>query len=325
MPGGAVCIDGELFAAASASVSVFDRGFLYGDGAFEVMRTYGGAPFREKEHLVRLTKSCQRLLIPFPISLPELAGEVARTLEASGLCESYVRVVITRGVGPVGLDISSAQEPSRVVYALPLKTLPDQAYECGVAVALASPSLLSAAPLHAPAYAQGPVDAGKARRPGNAPGVVTGRAKSSNYLPNLLAVHDVKLRDCHEAILVGQFGEIVEGASSNLFVVRRGNLLTPPRESGILEGITRATVIEIALDMGIEVSETTLFPSDLYAADEVFITSSIREIVPVTTVDGLVVGNGRPGPLSTDLLRAYRRLAWASACRSVHPGQEPVG
>jgi branched-chain amino acid aminotransferase len=278
---GSVCIDGELQLANEARVSVFDRGFLYGDSAFEVMRTYGGKPFRERAHLDRLRGSCERLLIALAPSNEQLAHTIARTIVASRLSESYVRVMVTRGVGPMSLDLADAREPSILVFALPLKTLPATVYEQGVGVGLSR--------------------AARATDGTRAVG-----AKTSNYLGSVLALNEVKQRGHHEALIIGPSGEVIEGATSNVFMVRAGELITPPAEAGILVGITRQTVLELAVQLGLVVHETQIHPADLYRADEVFITSSVREVVPVVRVDDVTVGQGKPGPITQRVAAAYR-------------------
>lgn len=282
-----VSIDGVLHDEADAKVSVFDRGFLYGDSVFEVMRTYGGRPFAEREHLERLAASCERVLIPMPVDLATLSREIAETLAAARNEESYVRVVVTRGTGPLNYDPTTARAPLRVVLALPLAPQPDAIYDRGVAVALIRASR--------------PTD--DARAAG---------AKASNYLANLLAVHEAHEKGAYEAVLLGAEGHVLEGASSNVFAVRGGRVQTPPVSSRILAGITRKTVIEAARAEGIEVDETTLFPGDLYGADEVFITSTLREVVPVVKVDDRAVGQAAPGPITRRLHEAFVRAVRAS-------------
>ena len=286
---GAICIEGELFSPVDAEVSVFDRGFLYGDSAFEVMRTYAGKPFMEQAHLERLERSCEKLFIAFPVTLEKLSEEIQRTIQRAGLPECYVRVVVSRGRGPLALDPASALHPVRMIYALPLKVPPDEIYEQGIALGTVSDVELSA---------------GMA--------LATG-VKSSNYLNSILALHDVLRRECQEAVVTGVHGEIKEGSSSNLFILRDGALLTPPRSAGVLEGITRQVVMELAAEQGIAAIETLLFPSDLYTCQEAFITSSIREIVPVTRVDDITIGSGCPGEFTTRLLKSYRDRAGKSA------------
>jgi branched-chain amino acid aminotransferase len=285
---GAVCIDGELGAARDARVSVFDRGFLYGDSAFEVMRTYGGRPFRQAQHLLRLRGSCERLLIPLRTSDAELMRDIQRTIEFSRLAECYVRVMVTRGVAPMNLDLSEARTPSVLVFALPLRELPAASYEQGIAVGLSATARAT-------------------------DGTRAAGAKTSNYLASVLALHEVRQRGCQEALIVSPYGEVVEGATSNVFVVRDAGLTTPPAEAGILLGITRQVVLELALSLGLPVREAQLHPTDLYQAHEVFITSTVREILPVVRVDDVAVADGQPGPISRRLHAAYRELALRSA------------
>jgi branched-chain amino acid aminotransferase len=288
LPDGVVDIDGALQPARDAKISVFDRGFLYGDSAFEVMRTYGGVPFRGREHLERLARSCERLSMRLPLPAAELEARVARAIAASGQPECWLRIVVTRGVGAIGLDFSAELVPSVLVFALPLKVPAEQTYRDGIAVGL----------VHTIRTVDGTKAAG---------------AKTSNYLASMLALDEVKQRGCQEAIILGARGEVVEGATSNVFAVHGGALVTPPISSGILEGITRRTVIELAAQRSIGCQERDMWPDDLTSADEVFITSSIRELVPVASVDGARIGSGRPGPVFARLLAAYRERAHAAS------------
>ena len=280
MPSGKVSIDGRLVDGDEARVSVLDRGFLYGDSVFEVFRTYGGVPFAETEHLERLVRSAERLMIPMPVSIETLSSEVRATLDAAGGGDWYVRVVITRGTGPLTYDPSTASEPLRVIIAAPLSLPPAEYYERGVAVALMRASR--------------PTD--DARAAG---------AKASNYLANLLAVHEAKQKGAQEALVLGKDGQILEGASSNIFVVEEGRVRTPEPQPGILVGITRATVLRVAAAAAIEVEEGEVRPEDLFSADEAFITSSIREVMPVVSADGRTIGTGRPGPVTRRLREGY--------------------
>lgn len=284
LPDEVVDIDGALQPAREAKISVFDRGFLYGDSAFEVVRTYGHVPFRGREHLERLARSCARLQMALPVSISELETRVARAVAASGQPECWVRIVVTRGAGPIGMDLSPELKPSVLVFALALKVPSEQLYRDGIAVGL----------VHTIRTVDGTKAAG---------------AKTSNYLASMLALDEVKQRGCQEAIILGAQGEVVEGATSNVFAVHRGALVTPPISAGILEGITRGTVMELAAQRSIACQERELWPADLQSADEVFITSSIREVLAVTSVDGALVGDGRPGPLTQLLLAAYRARA----------------
>lgn len=280
-----VSIDGQIVDADHAHVSVFDRGFLYGDSVFEVWRTYGGVPFADHEHLERLVRSAGQVLIPMPATIEQIKREATALHDATGNTDSYLRVVVTRGSGPLTYDPSTAKDPLRVIIAKPVPVLPRTLYEDGVAVVTVQ--------------ATRPTDGSQAAG-----------AKASNYLANLLAAHHAKERGGYEAILVARNGQVLEGASSNVFVVRDGRIRTPRPEAGILAGITRATVIAAAQRAGVTVEEEALFPADLYEADEVFITSSIREVVPVVKVDGESIGAGRPGPMVNRLHAAYRDVVY---------------
>jgi branched-chain amino acid aminotransferase len=281
MAEGAVWMDGVLQPAQQARVSVFDRGFLYGDSAFEVMRTYAKRAFREHAHISRLRRSCERLLITLPLADRQLSEIIASTIAASQLPECYVRVMVTRGVGPMNIDLAQATEPSVLVFALTLNPLAANVYADGIAV-------------------------GFSRAARATDGTRAVGAKTSNYLGSVLALHEVKQLGCQEALILGPSGEVIEGATSNVFVVRAGELLTPPVEAGILAGITRQTVLELATTLSLSVRETPLHPSDLYRADEVFITSTVREVVPVVRVDDKSISDGRPGPITLRVLAAYR-------------------
>jgi branched-chain amino acid aminotransferase len=278
MLAGSVSIDGEVVDIGEARVSVFDRGFLYGDSVFEVYRTYDGVPFAEREHLERLARSAERLMISMPVSLDALSSEVRATLDAAGEGDWYVRVLVTRGSGPLTYDLSTATTPLRVIIVAPVSVPPAEYYRKGVAVCLLEASR--------------PTD--DARASG---------AKASNYLASLLALHEAK-----EALMLGRSGQILEGASSNIFIVKDGKVRTPEPQPGILVGITRATVLRAAADEGIDVEEAEVRPEDLYAADEAFITSSIREVMPVVLADGRTIGAGVPGPVTQRLHEGYRRL-----------------
>lgn len=276
-----VAIDGEVVALERALVSVLDRGFLFGDSVFEVLRTYEGVPRPLGRHLERLARSCERVGIELPVSLDRLREELESTLAVAGLDEAWIRIVITRGAGPISFDVRSARHPKRLILMQPLVTPPDEVYADGVEVATATVA--------------------RALDPSDAAG-----AKNSNYLRNLLAADDARRRGAYEAVMLGPGGEVLEGASSNVFIVKDERLITPPLELGILGGITRAVVLEAARNLGIETHERVFFPHDLYAADEAFLTSSIREVVPIVGADGVSIGHGRPGTLAPELRAAYR-------------------
>ncbi len=280
----AVSIDGQLVDPAAASVPVLDRGFLYGDSAFEVTRTYGGQPFALGAHLQRLRSSCQSLGIAFDVPDASLRADIAATLARADNIESYVRIIVTRGATAVGLGIEGAGRARRILVVLPLPERPASIHDEGIELA----TVTGARALD---------------------GTGASGAKASNYLPNILSLASARARGGHEALSVGPGGELLEGATSNVFLVRSGVVCTPLIGLGILEGITRRVVLEAAAAEGIELQERLLFPPDLYGAEEAFITSSLREVVPVVRADGVVLGSGAPGPITRRLQAAFRRRA----------------
>lgn len=279
-----VVLDGVVVDPEEARVSVFDRGFLYGDSVYEVLRTYSGRPFALDLHLERLARSAASIAMDLPVGLGVLAQEIALGLESAANPESYIRVVVTRGAGEIGLDPALAENPRRVVIVRPLVSPDPALYAGGASVALVGPTRTAA-------------EGAGAR----------GNPKTGNYLPNIMALRHAKQKGAYEALLVDSSGHVIEGSSSNVFVVEHGVVRTPP-VSGILEGITRRHVLEVARAAGIPTVEVDLPRSAITGADEVFITSTIREIVPVTRVDGQPVGGGRPGPVTGRIALGFREL-----------------
>jgi branched-chain amino acid aminotransferase len=273
-----VWINGTRVSPEEARVSVFDRGFLFGDGVFEVLRVYAGKPFALEEHLMRLEHSLEVMEIASPCSRAELVDEIQQAV--AGLEEdAYLRLTITRGEG-LGLDPRGARTPTRVMIVA--KVQHDEA-PLAQGVSVASVRAVRATDA---SFAIG--------------------AKVSAYVPNLLALMSAQRRGAYEAALVGDDGSISEGASSNLFLVTRGVLTTPPLESEILPGITRRIVLECAQELGIPIRESLVFQYDVSGADEMFLTSSVREIVPVIAFDGRSVGLGLPGRITQALHHRYR-------------------
>ncbi len=293
----AVSIDGVLVPPGEARVSVFDRGFLYGDSVYEVVRTYGLEPFALGPHLDRLRASAGRTALALPWGDDRMAAEIRRVVDASrggddedsdaapwNRGERSVRVVVTRGSGEMGLDPALATRPLVVLIALPLRGPPLSAYRTGV----------SAWPFGGP---DGP------RRGGDP------AAKTGEHLFHVLAVGEARSHEAQEALLVDGAGRVTEGASSNVFAVRGGVLETPPLAAGILAGVTRARIIAIARDLGVPFRERELPLETLEGADEAFLTSTVREILPVVRVGERTVGSGAPGPLTARLHRAFRDRA----------------
>jgi branched-chain amino acid aminotransferase len=291
-----VMIDGQLVPPERAQVSVFDRGFLYGDSVFESLRSYHGAPFALDEHLVRLKRSAERVAIALPVGLDTLRNEMHHALRVHGSPDSYLRLTLTRGTGrALGLDPELAEEPLRVLLVTALAPPAAEMYEHGIA-----------AVTH------------RAERSSDAAGVAD--AKIGNYLMAVLAMRAARALGAREALIEDRDGHVLEGAASNLFAVIAGKLVTAPESAAILPGITRGHVLELARAAGIAVELRALAKSELASAQEVFVCSSIRELVPVISIDGRLVGNGTPGPTSRELLRAYRRRATASAPPRPHQG-----
>jgi branched-chain amino acid aminotransferase len=303
----AVSIDGVLVPAGEARVPVFDRGFLYGDSVYEVIRTYGLVPFATTPHLERLAASAERTALHLPWSEARMAAEIGRVVDASrggdeddplgapwNQGERSIRVVVTRGSGEMGLDPGLASDPLVVLLALPLRGPPRSAYRKGI----------SAWPVGGP---DGP------RRGGDP------SAKTGEHLFHVLAVREARAHDAHEALLVDGAGCVTEGASSNVFAVRDGVLETPPLGAGILAGVTRALVVGIARDLGIPLLERPLPLATLERADEAFLTSTVREVLPVVRVGDRTVGPGEPGPVTTRLHAAFRDRAGGHK-----PGKAPA-
>jgi len=283
-----VSLDGRIVAPAEAQVSVFDRGFLYGDSVFEVLRTYGGVLFGFEEHLARLGRSAALALIPWS-DLELLRREILAVVAATGNAETYVRAVVTRGTGTtLGLDPSLARTPLRAVLATDVPAMPAAMYERGISVITYRTQRVSE-------------------------GTSAVGAKLGNYLLSILATHEALRAGADEALILDARGQVVEGTTSNVFLVQDGSIVTPPDEAGLLAGITRAKVLELARRFGIPVRLRTFAPSELWHADEAFITSSIREVVPVVRADGAPAGGGRPGALTRRLLDGYRAMAMGGA------------
>jgi branched-chain amino acid aminotransferase len=277
-----VAIDGHAVLAEQATISVFDRGFLYGDSVFETLRTYGGVPFALEEHLQRLARSAARVLIELPASHEQIALEILETVRAAGNPESMIRVMVTRGVGDsLGLDPGLARQPRRVVIVTPLEPPPARFYEQGIRVI----------GYHTERLADETEASG---------------AKLGNYLMAVLGMRAAREAGADEALILDRQGNVLEGSTSNVFAVFGQKLVTPPGDAAILLGITRARVLGLAAELGLAIEERPLSLSELCAADEAFITSTIREIVPVVQVDRRTIGTGRPGPTTLSLLRRFR-------------------
>jgi branched-chain amino acid aminotransferase len=278
-----IYINGKLYDKEDAKISVYDHGLLYGDGVFEGMRSYGGKVFRLDEHLDRLWNSAQGIWLEIPISKAQLAEAVDETLRVNEITDGYIRLVVTRGAGTLGLDPNRTSDPQVIIIADSITLYPAEYYENGLEIVTVSTIR-------------------------NHPAALSPRIKSLNYLNNILAKIEGLQAGCVEALMMNHKGEIAECTGDNLFLVTGGDVLTPPIDAGILEGITRDAVIELARTAGLTVREVPLTKYDVYIADECFLTGSAAEVVPVVKVDSRSIGNGKPGPVTRDLTARFREL-----------------
>ncbi|MFM7844891.1 MAG: branched-chain-amino-acid transaminase [Planctomycetota bacterium] len=281
-----VYISGTLYAKEDAKISVYDHGLLYGDGVFEGMRSYSGKVFRLTEHLDRLWDSAKAIWLEIPISKQDLARAVYETLAANQITDGYIRLVITRGAGTLGLDPNRTSHPQVIIIADHIALYPAEFYERGLEIVTASTIR-------------------------NHPAALSPRIKSLNYLNNILAKIEGLKAGCVEALMLNQKGEIAECTGDNIFLIRHGELLTPPVDAGILEGITRNAVMEIAGNNGIVVREIPLTRHDVYIADECFLTGSAAEVIPVVKVDNRSIGDGQVGPITKKLRTLFHELTRA--------------
>ena len=278
-----IWIDGQYYDRDTAKVSVFDHGLLYGDGVFEGIRAYGGKIFRLREHLERLYDSAKAIWLTMPLEIAELTRLHEEGLKRSGLTDAYIRTVVTRGPGDLGLDPRKCKAPTVIIIIDKIALWPEERYTQGLTVVTAStptPHRESLSP----------------------------RVKSLNYLPHILAKIEGIVANADEVIMLDAAGFVAEGSGANLFVVRRGELATPAVHSGILRGVTRDAVIELAHAAKHPVHETTLNRFDVYTADEVFFTGTGAELIHARSVDGRLIGGGGAGPVMAALRDRFRKL-----------------
>ncbi|MDQ7822937.1 MAG: branched-chain-amino-acid transaminase [Candidatus Eremiobacteraeota bacterium] len=280
-----VYMNGQYVKSEEAKISVWDHGFLYGDGVFEGIRAYGGKLFKLRDHLVRLYKSAKSLKITIPVTLEEMEKAVVETCRKNDLRDAYVRLVVSRGVGDLGIDPRKckAAGPTVVIIADKIALYPRETYEVGLKVVTASTRKNISAAFNA-------------------------QIKSLNYLNNILAKIEAIEAGAAEALMVNREGFVTECTTENIFIFTRGTLITPPVYVGILEGITRNTIIERAQRRGIAVREEPFTPHDIYVADECFVTGTGAEVIPVVLLDGRTIGDGVPGKVTMALLEDYRAL-----------------
>lgn len=278
-----IWIDGELKPGAEATVSVFDHGLLYGDGVFEGIRTYARRIFRLDAHLDRLWDSARAIALEIPMSRAELAQAVRDTVRANHQEDGYIRLVVTRGVGDLGVDPRKCPRPTVFIIATDIAVYPRERYEAGMRVVTVPTRQIS-------------------------PDVFDARIKSLNYLKNVLARIEANNAGVDEAIMLNAAGYVAECSADNVFVVKKGRLMTPPVEDGALGGITRDAILALAAQRDIPAAATRLGRFDLYTADEMFVTGTGAEVMPVVGVDGRTVGDGRPGPITRALTEAFHAM-----------------
>ena len=278
-----IFMNDRLVPEDEARVSVFDHGLLYGDGVFEGLRSYAGKVFRLDAHLDRLYASARAICLEIPLAKAAVARAVTDTLAANALADGYVRLVVTRGAGSLGLDPNRTKHPQVIVIADTIALYPAEFYERGLRIVTAATQRTQSAAL-------------------------SPRIKSLNYLNNIMAKLEGLQAGCVEALMLNHKGEVAECTGDNIFVVRSGTLLTPPPDAGILEGITRGAVMELARAAAIDCREATLVRHDLYTADECFLTGTAAEVIPVVEIDGRKIGPGAPGPVTKRLTADFHAL-----------------
>lgn len=278
-----VYVDGEYYPKSQAKISVYDHGLLYGDGVFEGIRAYNGVVFKLKEHIDRLYRSAHAIMLQIPVSKEEMIKIVLETLRRNQLKDAYIRLVVTRGVGDLGLDPRKCQKPTIIVITDTIALHKGEAKEKGITAMLTW-------------VKRDPVDA------------TTHEIKSLNYLNSILAKIEANINGVDEAICLDKNSYICEGAAENIFIVKNGRIYTPPNYTGALPGITAEAVKELAKSLGYEVVEKNITPYELFTADEVFLTGTAAEIVPVREINKRQIGNGKPGPITRRLMEEFPKL-----------------
>lgn len=292
-----VYINGEFVPRSKAVVSVFDHGFLYGDGIFEGIRSYSGNVFCLKEHVKRLYESAKSILLTIPMTPEEMEQAIVETLQRNDLADAYIRVVVSRGPGDLGLDPRSCTRPNVIIIAEALALFPQELYEKGLRIVTVP-----------------------TRR--NIPDALNPKIKSLNYLNNVLIRMEATQSGVMEALTLNQEGYVCEGSGDNVFIVKNGKILTPPTYLGALEGITRNVVIELCEHLGISCKEEPFTRHDVYVADEIFLTGTAAEMIPVVEVDSRIIGDGKPGPVTKRLIEEFRKLTKVRGTKV--PGLSPL-
>lgn len=282
-----IWLDGKLVDESEAKVSVFDHGLLYGDGVFEGIRIYNGRIFRLEEHIQRLFDSSRAIVLDVPWTQEEICKFTCETVAANNLTDGYIRLVITRGPGELGLNPYLCPKPSMFIIAASIKLYPDETYKNGLAIITCA-----------------------TRRP--APAALMPQVKSLNYLNNIMAKVEAIQANALEAVMLNEQGYVAECTGDNLFLMKNGTLVTPLISDGALDGITRAVIIELAEQLEVPFKERSLTRYDVFTADECFLTGTAAEVIPVVALDRRVIGTGKPGPFTARFLEAFHRLAMST-------------
>ena len=278
-----IFIDGKFYSQANAKISVFDHGLLYGDGIFEGIRFYNGRVFRLEEHLDRLWDSAHSICLEVPMSKREMTEALLETVRQNDLRDGYIRLLVTRGVGNLGLNPAQCETPSVIIIAATITLYPEAMYQNGLTVVTVATRRTNPAALN--------------------PAV-----KSLNYLNNVMARIEANLAGADEALMLNDSGNVAECTADNVFVVKRGHIFTPPITAGALRGITRSVVFEIAAELTVKITEADITRHDVFIADECFLTGTAAEIIPVIKADGRPIGNGKPGPITARMIARFREL-----------------
>ena len=279
-----IYLNGEIVPEDQAKVSVFDHGYLYGDGIFEGIRAYNGRVFMLDQHIKRLYESAKTIMLDIPLSREEMETAILETIRANELRDAYIRVVVSRGEGDLGLDPSKCPKPTIVIIASAIQLYPEEMYETGLKLVTVP-----------------------TRR--NGPEMVNPRIKSLNYLNNIMARIEANMQDAPEAIILNSDGYVAECTGDNIFIISEDTLYTPPIYAGILKGTKREVVLEIAADMGLEVREELFTRHDVFNADECFLSGTAAEVIPVVEVDSRKVGDGEVGDRTAALIAKFREIA----------------
>ncbi len=278
-----IFIDGKFYPEAEAKVSVFDHGLLYGDGIFEGIRFYNGRVFKLEEHLERLWDSARSICLEIPLSRKAMTEALLETIRRNNLREGYIRQIVTRGVGNLGLNPAQCKKPSVIIIVATIALYPEEVYRNGLTVVTCATRRTNAAALN--------------------PAV-----KSLNYLNNVMARIEANLAQADEALMLNDHGNVAECTADNVFIIKRGEIFTPPISAGALRGITRSVVFDIAAELGLKISETEITRHDVFIADECLLTGTAAEIIPVIKADGRIIGNGKPGAISARMIARFREI-----------------